>query len=76
MSNLKFVTNTAGDWEALYIDNILYYEDHSIHSFQWIQCFNLGVTNALECEVTSEYLDEMGGNYPDDFNDIPKEVFV
>ena len=76
MSNLKFVTNTAGDWEAIYIDDTLYYEEHSIHSFQWLQCFNLGVTDALEYEVTSKYLDEMGGNYPDDFDDIPKEVFV
>ena len=76
MSNLKFVTNTAGDWEAIYIDDTLYYEEHSIHSFQWLQCFNLGVTDALEYEVTSKYLDEMGGNYPNDFNDIPKEAFV
>ena len=46
MSNLKFVTNTAGDWEAIYIDNILCYEEHSIHSFQWLHCFNSGVTGA------------------------------
>ena len=67
MSNLKFVTNTAGDWEAIYIDDTMYYEEHSIHSFQWLQCFNLGVTDALECVVNSTYLDEMGGTYPNDF---------
>ena len=76
MSNLKFVTNTAGNWEAIYIDNALCYEEHSIHSFQWLHCFNSGVTDALEYEVTSKYLDEMGGSYPYYFNDIPKEVFV
>ena len=78
MSNLKFVTNTAGDWEAIYVDNILYYEEHSIHSFQWqwLHRFNSGVTDALEYEVTSKYLDEMGGSYPYYFNDIPKEAFV
>lgn len=59
MSNLKFVTTAAGDWEAIYIDDTLYYEEHSIHSFQWLQCFNLGVTDALEYGVTSKYLDEM-----------------
>lgn len=76
MSNLKFVTNTSGDWEAIYIDDILCYEDHSIHSFQWLHCLNSGVTGALEYEVTSDYMGEMDNYYPDDFNDIPKEAFV
>ena len=76
MSNLKFVTNTAGDWEAIYVDDTLYYEGYSIRPFQWLHCFNSGVTGALEFVVNSTYLDEMGGNYPNDFNDIPKEAFV
>ena len=76
MSNLKFVTNAAGDWEAIYVDDTLYYEEHSIRPFQWLKCFNLGVTGALEFVVNSTYLDEMGGTYPNDFNDIPKEAFV
>ena len=78
MPNLKFVTNTAGDWEAIYVDDTLHYEGYSIRPFQWqwLKCFNLGVTGALEYEVTSKYLDEMGGSYPYYFNDIPKEAFV
>lgn len=77
MTRLVHVGNTAGDWEAVYVNGKLVYESHDIYSFHWVNFINeYCPTEADSFEVPSDYLDERGGDFPDNFNDIPKEVFV
>lgn len=75
MRTLTYVTNTDGDWEAIYIDGKLNYEGHSIPAYVW---FNLtGIySGRSEFEVMSEWLEDEGGTFPNNFEEIPKEKFV
>lgn len=75
MSRLTYVTNTEGDWEAIYIDGKLNYEGHSIPAYVW---FNLtGIcSDRNQFEVKSEYLEDEGGTFPINFSDIPEDKFV
>lgn len=75
MSTLVYVTNTEGDWEALYLDGKLNYEGHYIPAYVW---FNLtGVcSDRNHFEVKSEWLSEEGGTFPINLEDIPEDRFV
>lgn len=76
MSKLTYVSSSNGDWSAIYIDNQLDYESHSIPVWVWIDLFNLNsITEAVQFEVDGVWLEE-GGSFPQNFNDIPEEAFV
>lgn len=76
MSKLTYVSSTHGDWSGIYIDNQLDYEGHSIPVWVWIDLFNLNsISEAVQFQVDGEWLED-GGNFPQLFDDIPKEKFV
>lgn len=33
---IKLITNESGDWEVLKVNDEIYYENHSIPSFIWL----------------------------------------
>ena len=75
MRTLTYVTNTGGDWEAIYIDGKLHHEGHSIPAYVWFAMTGV-CSDRSEFEVNSEWLEDQGGKFPDNFEDIPKEKFV
>ncbi len=78
MSHLIHVGNTAGDWEAVYVDGKCIHQDSIINSFEWVSFITKYTPSKAESfEVWSRYLlEEQAGYFPDNFIDIPKEVFV
>lgn len=75
MSTLTYVTSTDGDWEAIYIDGKLNYEGHSIPAYVWFNLTGM-CSDRSEYEVMSEWLEDEGGTFPNNFAEIPEEKFV
>jgi len=75
MSTLTYVTNTDGDWEAIYIDGKLHHEGHSIPAYVWFAVTGV-CSDRSEFEVKSEWLEVSGGTFPNKLEDILEEKFV
>lgn len=63
------------DWEGLYVNGIIHYQNHSLrvgHVIQIIkECDTIEVV--YEYDVESHWMEEMG-YLPEFFSDIPKDV--
>lgn len=79
MTTLTYISSSHGDWCAIYIDNDLQCEGHSIPVHDWlniIETWNIGRTIQLEIrtDVLGDWL-ERCGSFPATFEDIPKACF-
>lgn len=60
----------AADWEALYIDNELVLQDHSIRISDALMCVSgLGEYDFVSKESSTDQVDNLGC-YPDYLNDV------
>lgn len=75
MSTLTYVTNTDGDWEAIYIDGKLHHEGHSIPAYVWFAVTGVCL-DRNEFEIEAEWLEDQGGRFPNKFEDIAEQKFV
>lgn len=75
MSRLIYVTNSDGDWEAIYIDGKLHHEGQSIPAYVWFAVTGICL-DRNEFEVKSEWLGSVGGTFPSKFEDIPECKFA
>ena len=81
LTTIKKVSTSSGDWEGIYVNNILTYEGHEIKEFEW---FELGQNNPNtdyvdmeNYEIDSELMEEeCYWELPEYFEDIPKDLFI
>lgn len=74
MGRIKFIFVSTDDWEGIYIDGELEYEGHQVPTSVWLSFIDDYRDYAVESYwVNEEYMHDMG-NFPDEFEDIPKEV--
>lgn len=67
----------VGDWEAIYINEELVVENHSISihdMFKIISEFQHFEKDIESYEISEEDIEELGFSFPADFNGIPKEM--
>lgn len=75
MTTLTYICSSHGDWCAIYINNDLQCEGHSIPVHDWlniIETWNIGMT--IQLEVNGEWL-EGCGSFPAEFDEIPEEMY-
>lgn len=70
-----FIYVSTDDWEGIYINGVLEYENHSIPTHVWLDILR---KNNYYLDVESYYVDEEYmhdlGCFPDKFSKLPKEV--
>lgn len=75
MTTLTYISSSHGDWCAIYIDDKLHVEGHSIDTWDWLWIAKLGtITETKQLEVNGEWL-EGCGTFPASFKDIPEEMY-
>jgi hypothetical protein len=75
MTTLTYISSSNGDWCAIYIDNKLYTEGHSIAVWEWLHIITTqDIKSAKQYEINGTWL-KAYGSYPMRFTDIPEEVF-
>lgn len=75
MTTLTYISSSSGDWCAIYIDNKLYTEGHSIAAWEWLHVMTkYDIKSAVQYEVNGDWL-EMCGNFPERFEGIPEEMY-
>lgn len=74
MTTLTYISSSHGDWCAIYIDDKLYLEGHSIHTDDWLCIALMDITNCKSLEVNGEWL-EGCGTFPVSFKNIPEEMY-
>jgi hypothetical protein len=74
--NPVLIIVSTDDWEGIYLDGELIYEDHRIHNYVWIELIKEHGAFSKEVEnywVDEDYMCDFG-NFPNRFKDIPKEM--
>lgn len=70
-----FIYVSTVDWEGIYINGELRYENHSIPTHVWLDILR---DNRYYLDVETYYVDEEYmadlGNFPSQFSKLPKEV--
>ncbi len=75
MNEIKLVTNTDGDYEALYLNGLIVSQNHSVPKHELNQTFMENQPYNYETfEVSAEWLEEEGGLYPNKLIDIPDDA--
>lgn len=75
MSTLTYISSSHGDWYAIYIDNKLYTEGHSIAVWEWLHIITThDIKSAVQYEVNGDWLEECG-SFPARFDEIPEEMY-
>lgn len=73
MAQIKLVYVERGDYEWLYFNDQIDTAGHNIGNIAYLSMINekeLDGSFAIY-EVTDDYVDEYGGDLPNDFNEIP-----
>lgn len=66
----RIVIARGDDWEGVYLDGELQYEDHTVKVSDLIR---LGLLKATVVNVSEEELERHGCQLPDNFNDLKHE---
>lgn len=75
MTTLTYISSGYGDWCAVYIDDKLHVEGHSISTRDWLYLLKLGtIKKTKQLEVDGNWL-EGCGTFPASFRDIPEEMY-
>ncbi|MEK4122015.1 hypothetical protein [Lysinibacillus sp. FSL K6-0102] len=75
MAQIKLVYVERGDFEWLYVDDLIDTAGHKIGNVAYLSLINekeLDGSYAIY-EVTDNCVDEYGGDLPNDFNEIPSD---
>lgn len=75
------VGTTDGDWYGIYLQEgemfTLWGEDHQVYIRDFAQLVNHHHLNEVfQSTVDSEWIEEQGGRFPNQYEDIPSEAFV
>lgn len=75
MATLTYISSSHGDWCAIYIDNKLYTEGHSIAVWEWLDILqNVDIQWTKQLEINGDWLEECG-RFPTEFSSIPEEMY-
>jgi len=70
---VTILSSEGGDWTALYIDGKKAIENHSLSEREVVEA--LGID--CECrELSDEYLEESGSNFPDTLEELSEDCFL
>jgi hypothetical protein len=73
--NVTLCTSTDCDWIGLYLDGQLWTEKHSLSNSDWIELITYHyIESVTQYEVDNEWLEDQGGTFPEQLNDIPKSA--
>lgn len=72
MKTIQFVRAYSGDWSGIYIDRMLYYENHSIPDHVWLELFE---KFGVGFEEVYDWHGEEYGNLPQNYDLVAKERF-
>lgn len=72
--DVKLVRDEEGDWEGLYVDEVLVRENHSLNVIDVLDdLVELKVLTSYDVVIVDEEdMERLGGNLPNDFEDIIK----
>lgn len=75
MAQIKLVYVERGDYEWLYFNDRIYTAGHDIGNLAFLSLINEEELDGsfATYEVTDDYVDEYGGDLPNDFNEIPRD---
>lgn len=73
----EFIHVHTYDWEGIYINGVLEYEGHDTPTYVSLDILrkNNYYIDVKLYRVHNKYMNEVG-NFPDKFEDIPKEVLL
>lgn len=75
MTTLTYISSSTDPWCAIYIDNKLYTEGHSIAVHEWLDILqNMDIQWTRQLEVNGDWLEECG-SFPAEFSNIPEEMY-
>jgi hypothetical protein len=74
---ITHVTNEDGDYEAIYVNDLLHTEQTKIplHVLQYL-AEQFQPFTAVNLEVTAEWIENEGGTYPRKLSEIPQSAFT
>lgn len=78
--NVNIIVCIVSDYECIYVDGVLEYENHRIPHHVWLEVISKYQTFEdkyahLIIEVDSEYIEDLAG-FPKYFEDIPKDMIL
>ncbi len=78
MTNLiTKVSNTDGDYSALYLNGKLVFSESTIPAFELQDITSKNQPFVIhDVEIEAEWLEDEGGFYPNDLKEIPRSVVV
>ena len=76
MTTLTYISSSHGDWCAIYVDDKLHVEGHSISTWDWLHIIeNMDIQWTKQLEVDGGWL-EGCGTFPLKLSDIPYDYIV
>lgn len=77
MNKIILVTNEDGDYEALYLNGKIIVQGSSVPRFELTDTMSKNQPYEYEThEVTADWIEDFGGNYPDSLLDIPQDAYT
>jgi len=75
MSSVSLILVVTDDWQGVYVDGVLEHEGHRIEGSDWIRIIgrhkNFGEIESYWAD--EEYMHDVG-NFPNKFEDLPKDI--
>lgn len=74
MNEFILCSTVDGDWVGVYINDDIIHQGHSVPTYVWLEIIstNKGFDSVEYFEISNDYIEHIGGHFPDLFSEIPE----